>query len=134
MFVDACAIISIITQEPTANAYEKALHDAKAPFTSALAAFEAVIILRRPDKLSCSLTLAQEAVVRWLATNRVELRAAGAPHDILTYAVAVADRIGLGRRALSNFDCFHYAHAKAAGVPMLTLDGLLRATDVETCP
>ena len=36
--------------------------------------------------------------------------------------------------ALSNFDCFHYAYAKAADEPMLTLDKLLRATDLKTLP
>jgi ribonuclease VapC len=48
--------------------------------------------------------------------------------------VSVAERHGLGKRYLSNFDCFHYAHAKAAGAPMLTLDRLLRETDIETLP
>jgi len=50
------------------------------------------------------------------------------------HAVAVAEQHGLGRRALSNFDCFHYAYAKATGDPLLTLDERLRATDVETKP
>jgi ribonuclease VapC len=46
----------------------------------------------------------------------------------------VAEQSGLGKRHLSNLDCFHYAHAKAAGVPLLTLDRLLRDTDAETLP
>ena len=50
------------------------------------------------------------------------------------YAVAVAEAHGVGKRELSNFDCFHYAYAKAAGEPLLTLDRRLRATDVETRP
>ena len=134
MFVDACAIISVITQEPTAADYESALGLSRDRFTSALAAWEATIILTRDDKLACSLSLAMTAVMRWLDTNDVELREAGSPLDVLTYAVAVAEKHGLGKRALSNFDCFHYAHARVAGVPLLTLDRLLRETDVETLP
>ncbi len=56
------------------------------------------------------------------------------PHEVLSYAVAVAEKHGLGKRHLSNFDCFHYAHAMAANVPLLTLDQLLCVTDVETLP
>jgi len=134
MFVDACAIIAIMTREPTAPDYEDALETAEAPFTSALAAWEAVIILTRPEKLACSLSVAEIAVIRWLAANRVELREPASPRDVLAHAVAVAESHGLGKRALSNFDCFHYAHARAAGAPMLTLDRLLRQTDVETVP
>ena len=134
MFVDACAIISILMREPTASNYEDALQTAEAPFTSALAAWEAVIILARPDKLACALSVSEIAVTRWLTDNSVELREPGSPRDVLAYAVAVAERHGLGKRALSNFDCFHYAHAKAAGAPLLTLDRLLRETDVETRP
>jgi ribonuclease VapC len=46
----------------------------------------------------------------------------------------VAEKHGIGRRALSNFDCFNYAYAKACGVPLLTLDRLLRQSDVATEP
>ena len=64
----------------------------------------------------------------------LSLREPASPREVLSYAVAVAEKHGLGKRHLSNFDCFHYAHAKAAGVPLLTLDRLLRETDIETLP
>ena len=54
MFVDACAIISLMAGEDTADAYEEALLGAASAFTSALAAWEAIIILSRPDQLDCS--------------------------------------------------------------------------------
>lgn len=54
MFVDVCAIISLMAGEDTADAYEEALLGAASPFTSALAAWEAIIILSRPDQLDCS--------------------------------------------------------------------------------
>jgi len=134
MFVDACAIVAIMTREAEASDYEDALEAAQTPFTSSLAAWEAVIILTRPDKLACRLSQAQTAVIRWLDTRGIELREPGSPRDVLAHAVAVAEAHGLGKRALSNFDCFHYAHAKAAGASILTLDRLLRETDVATVP
>jgi len=134
MFVDACAIVSITTREPSAADYELALNGADDPFTSALAAWEATIILTRPDKLACSLRLSLTAVLRWLDASGVDLREVGTPREVLQHAVEVADRHGLGKRVLSNFDCFHYAHAKSARVPLLTLDRLLRETDVQTLP
>ncbi len=50
MFVDACAIISIFTGEADAGAYGAALKAAQRPFTSALAAWEAIVILRPAGK------------------------------------------------------------------------------------
>ena len=46
----------------------------------------------------------------------------------------MAEKHGVGKRALSNFDCFHYAYAKTTNEPLLTLDERLRATDVVTRP
>lgn len=134
MFVDACAIISLMAGEDTADAYEEALLGAASPFTSALAAWEAIIILSRPDQLDCSYRDAEGAVLEWLDERNIELRETGQPREILHYAVAVAQDHGIDRRYLSNFDCFHYAHAKVMGQPILTTDRLLRETDIETKP
>lgn len=134
MFVDACAIISILAREDTAEAYQSALTGASGPFTSALAAWEAVIIMARPDQLDCSYTEAEGVVVSWLETNGIALREHLDPRTVLAHAVAVAQTHGVGKRALSTFDCFHYAQARAAGTPLLTLDRLLQQTDVETLP
>ncbi len=71
-------------------------------------------------------------MTEWLGARDIALREPGRPPDVLAFAVAVAEKHGLGKRALSNFDCFHYAYAKATGAEMLTLDRLLRATDVKT--
>ena len=39
MFVDACAIVSMMAGEDTADSYEAALLEAPSPFTSTLAAW-----------------------------------------------------------------------------------------------
>jgi ribonuclease VapC len=134
MFVDACAIVSIMAGEDSALDYETALAGAADAWTSPLAAWEAIIVLSRPDQLACRFTEAEGAVVEWLEARDIALRESPLPRKILAHAVAVAERHGVGKRALSNFDCFHYACAKAAGEPLLTLDRRLRATDVETRP
>ncbi len=93
-----------------------------------------LIVLSRPDQLACRFTEAENAVVEWLEARDIALREPPSPRKILAHAVAVAERHGVGRRALSNFDCFHYACARAAGEPLLTLDRRLCGMDVETRP
>ena len=134
MFVDACAIVSIIAGEESAIAYESALATAPEAFTSPMAAWEAIIVLSRPDQLNCPYHKAESVVVEWLAARNIALRDASSPSRVLAYAVAAAEQYGIGKRALSNFDCFHYAYAKATGSSLLTLDKLLRETDVEHAP
>jgi ribonuclease VapC len=134
MFVDACAIVSMIAGEESATAYESSLVNASEAFTSPMAAWEATIVLSRPDQLNCAFHQTERVVVEWLAERNIALRDASSPARILGYAVAAAERYGVGKRALSNFDCFHYAYAKATGCSLLTLDTLLRQTDVEHAP
>lgn len=134
MFVDACAIVSLMAGEDTAPAYDAALAGAEDAFTSPMAAWEAITLLSRPDQLDCRYSQAAAALVEWLDARGIDLREAASTRDVLAYAVEVAETHGIGRRALSNFDCFHYAHAKAAGVALLTMDGMLRETDVGVRP
>lgn len=135
MFIDACAIVSLFVREPDADAYDLALLSADDPFTSALAVWEAVVILSRQEKLDSPLRETLEAVEEWLDQRRIALREASvAPSALLGLAISAASQQGLGKKRLSSFDCFHYAHAKAAGAPILTNDRLLRATDIATAP
>ena len=62
MFVDACVIVSIFMKEGTKPAYEAALQTADHPFTSPLAAWEAIIILSHPDRLDLSYSAAHADV------------------------------------------------------------------------
>jgi ribonuclease VapC len=124
----------MFAQEETATAYEQALEATVTPWTSALAAWEAIIILSRPDQLDCRYSQAHDAVVEWLEARNIELRETTSARDVLTNAVAVAQEHGIGKRSLSNFDCFHYAYAKFGDVPLLSLDRKLRETDVKTLP
>ena len=134
MFIDACAIVSMMAGEHTAREYGEALASASGPWTSALAAWEAILVLSRPDQLNCRFSDAESAVVEWLEARGIAFRDPPSPRQTLGHAVAVAEKHRVGKRALSNFDCFHYAYAKASDDTLLTLDRLLRATDVATRP
>ncbi len=134
MFVDACAIVSLISMENTAGLYAEALTQAPEAWTSALAAFEAILVLSRPEKLSMSFGATEKIVSDFLSRVEIDLREPEPAHRILSHAIWAAQRYGVGRRKLSSFDCFHYAYAKATKSPMLTSDELLRATDLVTLP
>ncbi|WP_406854460.1 type II toxin-antitoxin system VapC family toxin [Alsobacter sp. KACC 23698] len=134
MYVDACAIIAIMADEESAEAYNEALRDAVSPWTSVLAAWEAIIVLASPGQLDCSYRQAEHALVDWMEERGIALRTASDLRAVLSHAVGVAEDYGIGKRRLSNFDCFHYAYAKEAGASLLTMDRLLRSTDIETIP
>ena len=129
MFLDACAIISLMTDEHTKPVYEARLGQATSPCTSALAAWEAIIVLSRPEKLNRPYGIVEQAVVLWLELRGIELRQSDSPRETLSLAIAVAQKHGVSRRSLSSFDCFHYAYAKALRQPLLTLDATLLTTD-----
>ncbi len=52
MFVDACAIIALLSDEPEAQRVSDAIASAKAAFTSPVAVLEAVLGLARPEKMA----------------------------------------------------------------------------------
>ncbi len=135
MFVDACAIVSILSDEADAAAYALALENSRDRVTSSLAAWEAIVVLSRPAKLGRDLREVESFVCEWLETNGIVLAGPKAPErEVLRYAIEALATYGGGSSGLNALDCFHYAHAKAAGAPILTNDRLLRATDVATAP
>ena len=109
MFVDACVIVSLISLEGTAEAYAETLERTGEAWTSALAAFEAILVLSRHDKLNMSFSATETIVSEFLTRVDVELREPGPARQILGYAISAAERYGVGKRKLSSFDCFHYA-------------------------
>src|SRR5271154_819688 len=102
MYIDACAIVSLIAREDSAPAYAEALAAAADPWTSTLAAWEATIVLSRPDQLDCPFSKSGRVVAEWLEDRNIALREPERPREVLALAVAVAEKHGLGKRALSN--------------------------------
>jgi ribonuclease VapC len=134
MFLDACAIISMMAEEETASAYFESFLTAKEASTSAFAAFEAVLVLSRPDQFNCTFLAAEAFVADWLELQNIKLKEPHSQREVLAHAISVAHEKGLSRRSLSSFDCFHYAYAKALKMPLLTLNQKLRETDLVCLP
>ncbi|GLS29477.1 Uncharacterized protein, contains PIN domain [Mesorhizobium albiziae] len=137
MFVDASAIIAIMTDEPEAESLAALLDGARIPgsVTSVVAAWEAAVGLFRKKRIPMAEAAAR--VQEFLAT--AEIRVLPVSTDELSAALQAFDRYGRHRypdadrnNALNLADCFHYAAAKSNGVPILTKDAGFALTDIAT--
>ncbi len=111
MFVDASAIVAILTREPEADALTDVLEAASSPITSPVAIFEAVLGICR--KRHASVAEANEDVQAFLKAARIRIATIGA-EEVDTALDAFA-RYGKGRghpAQLNLGDCFAYAVAK----------------------
>jgi len=111
MFVDASAIVAILTREPEADAFADLLEKSRSSITSPIAIFEAVLGICR--KRHGSVEEAETDVREFLGLAAIETIAitdkeAGS-------ALAAFSRYGKGRghpAQLNLGDCFAYAVAK----------------------
>src|SRR5476651_96204 len=129
MFVDASAIVAILTGEPEADTLADVLDDAIAPITSAIAVFEAVLGICR--KRHASVAEAQADVMEFLATARVEIVAIGGREA--ARALDAFSRYGKGRghpAQLNLGDCFAYAVARNHRASLLFKGEDFNKTDV----
>ena len=118
MFVDASAIVAILTREPEADAFVDLLDGASAAVTSPIAVFEATLGICR--KRHASVAEAQEDVHQFLRTAGI--RTLSVTADDAAGALDAFSRYGKGRghpAQLNLGDCFAYAMAKGHGVPLL---------------
>jgi ribonuclease VapC len=117
MFVDASAIIAILTYEREKEQLETALKNADEIVTSPLAIHEAVLGIVR--KLPCGIREARRAVADFLKEAEAEIAVIDV--GIADMALDAFDRFGRGRHraALNMGDCFAYACAKIHRVPLL---------------
>lgn len=134
MFVDAAAIVAILSQEPEAARCANAIVGAANPFTSAIAVWEAAMALSRPEKLAIAPATSLEIVSRFLDERGIALRDLPPADDAAALAVEAASRFRNNAIRLNLADCFHYASARHYGVPMLSTDNEFRLTDLETVP
>jgi ribonuclease VapC len=117
MFVDASAIVAILTGERDADALAGHLEAARQAVTSAVAVFEATAGIAR--KKACSIAVARDFVFRFLSAAGVDIVPIREREALL--ALEAFDRFGKGRHpaGLNMGDCFAYAGASARGVPFL---------------
>ena len=134
MFVDACAIIAVLSDEPEAKRVSDAIAPGKNAFTSPVAVLEAVLGLARPDKFGLSVSEVEPIVVEFLEERGIEIRDLPPALDNTSLALSAADRYRSGRHGLNLGDCLHYACAKYFDVPILATADEFRQTDLSTVP
>ena len=129
MFVDASAIIAILTREPEAEALTDVLEEARSPITSAVAIFEAVLGICR--KRHASVEEGRQDVGEFLGVagiHTVPITATEAEA-----ALAAFSRYGKGRghpAQLNLGDCFAYAVARAHRTTLLFKGDDFAKTDI----
>lgn len=129
MFVDASALTAIVAQEEDAYDLSRKLGGRVSRTTSPLAVWEASIALARILNLSPEDAVAELEL--FLQTSEIEIIAI-AP-EIAALAVQTYARFGKGRHpaALNMGDCFAYACARHAGVPLLYKGEDFAKTDID---
>lgn len=134
MFVDACAIIALLSDEPEADRVSNALVSAEHRMTSAVAVLEAALGLARADKFGLSVEAVEPLILESLDERDIEIRDLPPAKETTRLALSAAHRYRAGRHGLNLGDCLHYACAKHYGVPILATDDEFRHTDLETVP
>ena len=134
MFVDACAIIAVLSDEPEAERVSEALVSTEHRMTSPVAVLEAALGLARPDKFGLSVEAVEPIILEFLDERGIEIRDLPPAMEATRLAMSAAHRYRAGRHGLNLGDCLHYACAKFYGVPILATDDEFRQTDLETVP
>ncbi|OHV76825.1 type II toxin-antitoxin system VapC family toxin [Ensifer sp. LCM 4579] len=134
MFVDARAIIALLSDEPEAERVSHAFASARHPFTSPVTILETVLGLARPDKFNLPVPAVETIVMEFLEVREIEVRDLPPASETTRLALVAAHRYRSGRHGLNLGDCLHYACAKFHGVPILSTADEFRSTDLETVP
>lgn len=134
MFVDACAIIALLSDEPEAARVSAALSSVTGAFTSPVAVLEAVLGLARADKFGLGVAEVEPIVIEFLDERGIEIRDLPPAMEATRLALSAADRFRPGRHGLNLGDCLHYACARYFNVPILATADEFRQTDIDTVP
>lgn len=130
MFVDASALTAMLTDESDARALLGRLHGARVRVTSPLAVWETTLAVARI--LGLDIRDAHEAVEDFM--RLAEIMVIAVPPEARALAIEAYDRYGKSRHpaALNFGDCFAYACARQAGLPLLYKGEDFSRTDIET--
>jgi len=129
MFVDASAIVAILTREPEAARLLGSLANARDPMTSAVAIFEATAGIVR--KRQMPVEAAHGEVEQFLSTANIRTVEISGSEG--AQAISAFSRYGKGRghpAQLNLGDCFAYAAAKTNGVSLLFVGNDFSKTDI----
>jgi ribonuclease VapC len=134
MFLDASAIIAVLSDEREAGRVADALVAAETRMTSPVAVLEAVLGLARADKFNRPAGEVEPMVLDFLDSRDIDIRDLPPARAAASLAVSAAHRYRSGRHGLNLGDCLHYACAKFYRVPILATDDEFKQTDLETVP
>jgi ribonuclease VapC len=134
MFIDACAIIAVLSDEPEAGRVSDAITSGKNAFTSPVAVLEAVLGLARRDKFGLAVSEVEPIVAEFLDERGIEVRDLPPASETTRLALSAAHRYRSGRHGLNLGDCLHYACAKYFAVPILATADEFRQTDLTRVP
>ncbi len=129
MFVDASAIVAILTREADADALADVLESARSPITSPIAIFEAALGICR--KRHASVEEAEADVREFLGVAAIG--AVSITEREAETALAAFSRYGKGRghpAQLNLGDCFAYAMAKNHRTALLFKGDDFSKTDI----
>lgn len=128
VYVDSSAIVAIILGESDADELLKKLMAVPNPFTSIVTKVEASLALTR---IGGKAVPAAQMVTEFL--DRLGIKVVAAEPALFDHVMQAAARYGRrsGHRAQLNFgDCFSYAFAKRAKVPLLYKGNDFAQTDL----
>ncbi|MGE0282699.1 MAG: type II toxin-antitoxin system VapC family toxin [Rhizobiaceae bacterium] len=130
MFIDASALVAILTQEREADAFVERLQKTDIRLTSPIAVWETAVAISRI--LALKVEDASSVVKAYL--DEIQIRIIAVEPETAVLALQAFDRYGKGRHpAKLNFgDCFSYACAKVLNQPLLYKGDDFAQTDIET--
>jgi ribonuclease VapC len=134
MFVDACALIALLSDEAEAGRVSDAIGAAEIRMTSPVAVLETALGLARADKFNLSVETLEPLILEFLDERGIEIRDLPPAAETTSLALSAAHRYRSGRHGLNLGDCLHYACAKYYRVPILATGDEFRQTDLETIP
>ena len=128
MFVDASALVSLMTAEDDADVLAVRLNGAQVRMTSAVAIYEAALAVAR--KFSWTIGEGKALTLDFLALASIEIVSVGEIEAEV--ALEACERFGKGRHpaSLNMGDCFAYACAKVHGLPLLFKGDDFGKTDI----
>ena len=131
MFVDASAIVAILTNEPEATRFSDAIEISTLKSTSPIAVFEAALGLRR--KRYASVAEAETDVWEFLSIAAIDCISITEADSHTALAAFARYGKGTGHPAQLNLgDCFSYAIARNRNLPLLYKGDDFARTDIET--
>jgi len=130
MFIDASALTAILISEEDGPELLARIQNGRTRITSALAVWETTVAISR--KMEYSVQRAADQVEEFLTLLGIDVVAV--EPAARKFAIEAYDRFGKSRhKAALNFgDCFAYACARHAGVPLLYKGDDFPQTDIET--